>query len=63
MSKNLWYTNIDIVTTQLNGFHNYQLTLLILLNVNHSFSDSEWFQVLYIDLRPGRAVKIGNAPV
>ena len=22
-----------------------------------------WLEVLYIDLRPGRAVKIGNAPM
>ena len=35
------YINIAIASSQLNGFHNWYLTLIILFNINHIFADSK----------------------
>ena len=35
------HTSIAIVSTQLNGFYYYNLTLIILFNINHLFALSE----------------------
>ena len=50
-----------IVSTQLHGFSYCYPT--ILFNIDYLLQTLKWLQVLYIDLRPGQAVKIGNAPV
>ena len=35
------HTNMAIVSTQLNGFNYCYLTLIILFNINHLFTDSD----------------------
>ena len=35
------HTSNAIVSTQLNGFNNYYLTLIILFNINHLFANTE----------------------
>ena len=46
----------EFFCTQLNGFKYCYLALIIQCNIYHLFG-------LYIDLRPGQAVKIGYAPM
>ena len=40
------YTSIVIVSSQLNGFSEYNITLIILFNINFCFHTLKWLQVL-----------------
>ena len=35
------HTRIALVSTQLNGFNYYDLTLIIVFNISHLFADTE----------------------